>query len=143
MKDYSYQEIKDIWYKHDCKKCIECGGENVKYTGSSPHGGWVSYYECEDCKTKYEWSDSDMGQTIPSLSSDADEKELKNVTVIRQNNKEFVIKNNTLTEFYYVDEDGKHKGFMCSIEHVMLAFEKYSSKFTISATASFDNEKNE
>ena len=52
---------------------MECDCGKIKYTGSSPNGGWVSYYECESCKTKYEWQDSDMGQTLPDLRSNADE----------------------------------------------------------------------
>lgn len=73
MKIYSLQEIKDLWWKHNNKKCLECDYGEIKHTGSSPNGGWVSYYECESCKTKYEWQDSDMRQTLPDLRSNADE----------------------------------------------------------------------
>ena len=68
---------------------------------------------------------------------------MKDITIITQKDNQFTINNNELVEFYYVNGDGEPKGFMCSIEHVMLAFEEYSSKFTIQATASFDNNKTE
>jgi hypothetical protein len=70
MKVYTLQEIKDKWWAKD-KECLECESGKLECTGSSPDGGWVVYYKCNKCDTKYEWQDSDMGQTLPDLRSNA------------------------------------------------------------------------
>jgi hypothetical protein len=73
MKIYSLQEIKDIWRKYKAKKCLECDNGEIVRNGSSPNGGWVSYYKCTSCKTEYEWQESDREQSEPDLRSNADE----------------------------------------------------------------------
>lgn len=73
MKVYTFEEIKDLWWKHNNQNCLECEKGKLNYTGKSPQGGWVTYYTCDCCGTKYEYQGSDMGQTIPDLRSNADE----------------------------------------------------------------------
>jgi len=73
MKSYSLQEIQKLWWAGQIKRCLECVKGKVIHTGNSPQGGWVAYYTCDCCGTNYEYQDSDMGQTLPSLRSNADE----------------------------------------------------------------------
>lgn len=61
------------------KKCPECDYP-LKHTGNSPNGGWVYYYSCVGCSRKFEFQDSDMGQSLPSLECISDaETSLKGV----------------------------------------------------------------
>jgi len=73
MKSYSLQKIQKLWWAGQIKRCLECVKGKVIHTGNSPQGGWVAYYTCDCCGTNYEYQDSDMGQTLPSLRSNADE----------------------------------------------------------------------
>jgi hypothetical protein len=66
-KIYNYADIT----KFRNKECLECDNGILTYTGSSPNGGWVAYYKCIVCGTKYNFTESDMGQTMPHLDSDA------------------------------------------------------------------------
>jgi len=62
---------EDIFHKFRNKKCLECEDVELESKGSSPNGGWVYYYECNSCAVKYEFQESDMGQSQPYLISDA------------------------------------------------------------------------
>lgn len=66
-KEYSQDEIKSKFRK---KKCLECDKGNLIYN-SALSSGWVHRYGCDNCNTKYEFQESDMGQTLPSLKSNA------------------------------------------------------------------------
>ena len=60
---------EDIDSKFRNNKCLECKDGELDYTGSSPDGGWVSYYQCDNCHTQYQFQETDMGQTLPYLES--------------------------------------------------------------------------
>lgn len=67
-KIYNQDEINSKFRK---KECLECKSGNLNYVGSSPNGGWVSYYKCDKCNTRYSFQETDMGQTLPHLVSNA------------------------------------------------------------------------
>jgi len=64
-KTYSQEEIKSK-FRND--KCLECPDGNIYREAG---GGWVSRYSCDSCNTRYEFQESDMGQTLPRLESNA------------------------------------------------------------------------
>ena len=61
-KTYSQNEISE---KFRNKKCLECT-EGILVLISS---GWVSKYKCTNCNIRYEFQESDMGQSLPYLES--------------------------------------------------------------------------
>ena len=65
-KTYSQDEINSKFRKDEC---LECEEGKLKYTYSSPDGGWMSYYKCGKCGAKYKFQETDMGQTLPHLES--------------------------------------------------------------------------
>ncbi len=67
-KTYNKEEIESKFKKG---KCLECDNGKVERNGSSPNGGWVDYYRCDSCKTRYEFQDNGMGETFASLESNA------------------------------------------------------------------------
>jgi ferredoxin-like protein FixX len=67
MKQYSQDEIRN---KFRQRNCLECETGKLQSMGTSS-GGWVYIYKCDKCNTKYEFQETDMGQTLPYLESDA------------------------------------------------------------------------
>jgi len=65
-KEYSQDEIRSKFRK---KECLECKNGNLISNGTLS-GGWVSKYKCDKCGINYEFTESDMGQTLPFLESD-------------------------------------------------------------------------
>lgn len=61
MKKYSIRES----YNFNGKVCPECFGI-LKYDGSK-EDGWTEQYHCIFCKEKFEYIQSDMGQSDPYL----------------------------------------------------------------------------
>ena len=46
--------------------CPECLSNSLSRKGSKKYcGGWVSYYKCNTCDSKYRYTPTDMGQSIP------------------------------------------------------------------------------
>lgn len=66
-KKYSEKEIFSKFINHEC---LECSAGDLIYTGTK-NNGWTCLYTCNNCGVKYEYEDSDMGQTPPYLKSDA------------------------------------------------------------------------
>ena len=66
-KIYSQEEIKSKFRKN---KCLECIDGKLLYDGILP-SGWIAKYKCSKCGIIYEFTESDMGQTLPYLESDA------------------------------------------------------------------------
>ena len=64
-KEYTQDEIRDKFRNHIC---IECEGNELTFDVVN---GWVSKYKCPDCGINYEFTESDMGQTLPHLESNA------------------------------------------------------------------------
>jgi uncharacterized protein (DUF983 family) len=60
---YSQDQIKNKFMK---SQCLECDKGKLIHTITD---GWISYYLCLNCKTKYEFQGSDNGQTLPFLES--------------------------------------------------------------------------
>tara|TARA_R110000850_G_scaffold26227_1_gene75212 strand:- start:263 stop:709 length:447 start_codon:yes stop_codon:yes gene_type:complete len=68
MVKYSQDKIDSKFRKEEC---LECNDGKLNYTGSSDFGGWVMYHKCDKCNIKYEFQETDMGQTQPYLVSNA------------------------------------------------------------------------
>ena len=66
-KRYSQEEIKSHFRN---KKCLECDEGTLVYYGTT-NDGWTYKYSCDNCQTRYEFTESDMGQTLPLLESNA------------------------------------------------------------------------
>jgi hypothetical protein len=64
-KEYTQHEISSKFRK---KICLECENGKLEYNG---HKDWIEFYKCDSCKTKYEFQETDMGQTLPRLESNA------------------------------------------------------------------------
>lgn len=66
-KEYSQEIIRN---KFRLKICPECDEEKLVPNGHTD-SGWILKYKCISCKTRYEFTESDMGQTLPRLESNA------------------------------------------------------------------------
>lgn len=67
-KTYTQEEINSKFRK---KECLECESGKLHRADTSQSGGWVAYYNCDKCNTRYEFQETDMGQTLPYLESNA------------------------------------------------------------------------
>lgn len=66
MKEYTLDRIKT---EFENKQCLECNDGILIYQGNGDFQGWINYYVCSNCKVRYEFIGSDMGQSLPSLKS--------------------------------------------------------------------------
>ena len=62
--------FRDGWKTREYKKCPKCDSdEKLSYLGSQDGShGWSQYFECPNCKTKYQHMPCDMGQNICALT---------------------------------------------------------------------------
>lgn len=71
VKDYKYDDVQKAWVTGNgsglINTCVECGAKLEHNKDYNYLEEWWASYTCPECKRKFKYMPSDMGQSLPIL----------------------------------------------------------------------------